>query len=132
MIDDRVAERVRAASYGSVLVIAALGVTSFFDVGLGYAAELLLGVGAATWIAHLYAELVGRHVVERDPLHRSEVREAMVDGLPTLLVTVVPGLVFVFGQTDPSLADGARSDPTPLGSSPPSRLRSASSSGSSR
>ena len=38
----RVAEKVRAAAYGTVLVIAALGVTKVNDVAAGYAAELVL------------------------------------------------------------------------------------------
>lgn len=100
----RVAEKVRAASYGTVLVIAALGVTSVADVQLGYSAELVLGVGAATWIAHLYAELLGRHVVEAEPLRRSEVRQAMVDGSPIMLATVLPGIVLVLGRGDSSAA----------------------------
>lgn len=94
----RVAEKVRAAAYGTVLVIAALGVTKVNDVAAGYAAELVLGVGAATWIAHLYAELLGRHVVDPEPLRRSEVRQAMVDGSPIMLATVLPGLVLLIGR----------------------------------
>jgi len=98
----RVAEKVRAAAYGTVLVIAALGVTKVNDVAAGYAAELVLGVGAATWIAHLYAELLGRHVVEVEPLRRSEVRQAMVDGSPIMLATLLPGLVLIVGRGNSS------------------------------
>jgi len=105
----RLAERVRAASYGTVLVIAALGVTSAADVGLGYSAELVLGVGAATWVAHLYAELLGRHVVEREPLRRTEVYEAMIDGSPILLATVLPGVVLLMGRGGLAAADTALS-----------------------
>jgi len=100
----RLEEKVRAASYGTVLVIAALGVTSAADVRLGYSAELVLGVGVATWIAHLYAELLGRHVVEREPLRRSEVRQAAVDGSPILLATLLPAAVLVIGRGEPSAA----------------------------
>ena len=105
----RLAERVRAASYGTVLVIAALGVTTVADVGLGYSAELVLGVGAATWVAHLYAELLGRHVVELEPLRRSEVFEAMVDGSPILLATVLPGVALLIGRGGVASADTALS-----------------------
>lgn len=98
----RVAEKVRAAAYGTVLVIAALGVTKVSDVIAGYAAELVLGVGAATWLAHLYAELLGRHVVEAEPLRRSEVRQAMVDGSPIMLATLLPGFVLLIGRGDSS------------------------------
>ena len=105
----RLAERVRAASYGTVLVIAALGVTTVSDVGLGYSAELVLGVGAATWVAHLYAELLGRHVVEMEPLHRREVYAAMIDGSPILLATVLPGVVLLIGRGALATAGTARS-----------------------
>jgi len=104
MASERVAEKVRAASYGTVLVIAALGVTSAAEVRLGYSAELVLGVGVATWIAHLYAELLGRHVVEREPLRRSEVRQAVVDGSPILLATLLPAAVLFIGRGEPSAA----------------------------
>ncbi len=98
----------RAGSYGTILVIAALGVTSVTDVGLGYSAELVLGVGAATWIAHLYAELLGRHIVEREPLRRAEVGEAMVDGSPILFATVLPAIVLIVGRGDIVGAQAAR------------------------
>ena len=100
MTNERIAERVRAASYGTVLVIAALGVTNVADVGLGYSAELVLGVGVATWIAHLYAELLGRHVVEHEPLRRTHVTEAMADGSPILLATLLPATVLLIGRGD--------------------------------
>ena len=96
----RVAERVRAASYGTVLVIAALGVATVSDVGLGYTADLVFGVGAATWIAHVYADLLARHVIERAPLRLPEVGDAMVDGSPILLATVLPALVLIVGRSD--------------------------------
>ena len=91
-----------------MLVIAALGVTTVAEIGLGYSAELVLGVGVATWVAHLYAELLGRHVVESEPLRRQEVREAMIDGSPILLATVLPGLVLLIGRGHPSAAGTAR------------------------
>ena len=53
-----------------------------------------------TWIAHLYAELLGRHIVEREPLRRAEVGEAMVDGSPILFATVLPAIVLIVGRGD--------------------------------
>ncbi len=101
-------ERVRAASYGAVLVIAALVVTTVSDVGLGYAAELVFGVGAATWIAHLYAELLGRQVIAREPLWRAGIRDVMVDGSPILLATVLPAIVLIIGRGDAVSAEVTR------------------------
>ena len=81
---DRLSDRVSAAAYGSVLVLAALSVIGVAAVTLGYGVELVTGVGLATWAAHLFAELLGGHVQHREPLRRGEVSRAMVDGSPIL------------------------------------------------
>lgn len=97
---DRLAELVSAASYGSVLVLAALSVIGVSEVASGYGAELVAGVGVATWIAHLFAELLGRQVQCRESLRRSDVARAMVDGSPTLVSTVLPAVVLLLGGLD--------------------------------
>jgi hypothetical protein len=97
---ERLAELVSAASYGTVLVIAALSVISLADVAGGHGAEIVAGVGLATWIAHLFAELLGGHVLEREPLRRQQVRRAMVDGSPILAATVLPGVVLLLARLD--------------------------------
>ena len=97
---ERLAELVSAASYGSVLVLAALSVIGVSDVALGHGAEIVAGVGAATWIAHLFAELLGGHVLRHEPLHRSDVKRAAVDGSPILASTVLPALVLSLGRLD--------------------------------
>lgn len=103
---DRLSELVSAASYGCVLVLGALGVIGVSDVALGHGAELVAGVGVATWLAHLFAELLGGHVKHREPLHRHEVTEAMVDGSPILVATVAPAFVLLLGRLD-VLSDSA-------------------------
>ena len=45
-----------AASYGTILVLAALALIDADDVSSGLGWELAWASGAATWIAHLYAE----------------------------------------------------------------------------
>jgi hypothetical protein len=96
----RLAELVSAASYGSVLVIAALTALSLSDVASGHGAEIVAGVGLATWIAHLFAELLGGHVFDHDPLRRDAVRRAMVDGSPILASTVLPAVVLLLARVD--------------------------------
>jgi hypothetical protein len=103
---DRLAELVSAASYGSVLVLAALSVIGVSDVALGHGVELVAGVGGATWIAHLFAEILGDHVHRQQPLERGELTRAMVDGSPILAATVLPALVLLLGRVD-VLDDGA-------------------------
>ena len=43
-------------------MLAALSAIEVTEVGEGHSAELVLGVGLATWIAHLFAELLAEHV----------------------------------------------------------------------
>src|SRR5262249_30997025 len=40
------------------------------------------------------------HVLRREPLHRSEIRRAAVDGSPILVSTVVPAIVLLLGRLD--------------------------------
>lgn len=97
---ERLAELVAAASYGSVLALAALSVIGVSEVALGHGAELVAGVGVGTWIAHLFAELLGGHVRHDEPLGRTEVGRAAVDGSPIIAATVLPAIVLMFGRMD--------------------------------
>ena len=103
---ERLAERVSAASYGSVLVLAALALIDGDDVGAGWGWELVTGVGVATWIAHLYAEVVGEHLRHATAAHnRTEIGRAMADGSPILLATVLPGIMLLLvGSTSLTVA----------------------------
>jgi hypothetical protein len=97
---DRLAELVTAAGYGTVLVLAALTVVGVSEVALGHGSELVAGVGFTTWLAHLYAEVLGDHVHHPEPLHRREIGRAAVDGSPILVSTVVPASVLLLGRLD--------------------------------
>lgn len=104
---DRLAERVSAASYGTVLIIASLLVVEADDVESGLGWELVVGVGVATWLAHLYAEVLGNHVRNVEAAQPHEVRKAMADGLPILLAAVLPALALGIGRSgvvEPRLA----------------------------
>jgi hypothetical protein len=97
---EQLAERVSAASYGSVLVLAALAVVDADSVNDGWGWELVTGVGVATWIAHLYAEVVGEHLRHTAAHTRAEIARAMADGSPILLATVLPAIVLLLGRLD--------------------------------
>ena len=97
---ERLAERVSAAIYGTVLVLAAIPLVDVADVDSGAGWGLVTGVGAATWVAHLFAEVVGdglRHGATHD---LGGIRRAMADGLPILLVAVAPALMLLLGRLD--------------------------------
>jgi hypothetical protein len=91
---------VAAGAYGTVLVLGALVLLDPDDVAHGWGWELLTGVGVATWLAHLYAEVVGDHVRHTAAPGRAELGQAMVDGLPILLAAVPPAVVLVLGRLD--------------------------------
>jgi len=97
---ERVAQLVSAAAYGSVLVLAALAVIGVSEVAEGHGAELVAGVGVATWIAHLFAELLGNRVLHPHRLHWGEAGEAALDGAPILAATVLPAFALMLGRLD--------------------------------
>jgi hypothetical protein len=97
---ERLAERVSAASYGTVLVLASLPLIDENEVASGIGWELVTGVGVATWLAHLYAEVVGDHLRHDTALDRRELRKAMSDGFPILLSAVAPAVMLVLGRLD--------------------------------
>ncbi|MGV1009770.1 MAG: hypothetical protein ACOYBY_14330 [Dermatophilaceae bacterium] len=104
---ERLAERVSAASYGTILVLAALPLISAAEVSSGWGWELVSGVGLATWVAHLYAEVVGDHVRTGAVPDRTELNGAMADGLPILLAAVPPAAILLVGRlgvVDPRVA----------------------------
>jgi hypothetical protein len=66
--------------------------------GLGW--ELVTGIGVATWVAHLYAEIVGDHIRHSSTLDRREITMAMQDGLPILLAAVPPAVMLLLGRLE--------------------------------
>jgi hypothetical protein len=94
------AERLSAASYGTVLVLAALALVDEDEVSSGLGWELVTGVGVATWIAHLYAEVVGDQLHGRSAVDRTELTTAMVDGVPILVAAFAPAVMLLLGRID--------------------------------
>ena len=105
---DRVAELVGAAAYGSILVLSGLVLLEVTDVGVGHSLEVVLGVGVATWIAHLFAELLAEHARHDRLLRWAEVGRAAVDGSPILIVTILPAAALFLGRIEVIGYDTAR------------------------
>ncbi|HKE71977.1 MAG TPA: hypothetical protein VKB57_00070 [Acidimicrobiales bacterium] len=105
---ERQAELVSAGTYGTVLVLAAISVIGVGDVEAGHGAELIAGVGVATFLAHLFAELLGEHVRHDEPVRTAHVTAAAVDGSPILAATVLPAVALLLGRLDVVGADTAR------------------------
>jgi hypothetical protein len=97
---EQLAELVSAATYGTVHVLAALAVIGATSLTVGQGAEIVAGVGIATWVAHLFADLLGAHVLHREPLHRREVKRAVIDGSPIILATILPAAALLLARVD--------------------------------
>ena len=95
---DRLAERLSAGSYGTILVLASLALIDTDDVSSGLGWELVTGVGAATWIAHVYAELVGDHLRHGSAFDRTEITKAATNGFPIILAAVPPAVMLLLGR----------------------------------
>jgi hypothetical protein len=107
---DRAGEWASAGAYGTVLVLAALMIVDASDISSGLGWELVTGVGLATWLAHLYAEVVGDQLRQRATLGSKEIAKAMADGIPILLAAVPPAVMLFLGRVgvlDEDLALGA-------------------------
>ena len=83
-----------------MLVLVALAAIDVDRVKSGLGWGLITGVGVATWIAHLYAEVVGAHLRYGRAVHRQEIVEAMVDGFPIPLAAVPPAAMLLLGRLD--------------------------------
>jgi hypothetical protein len=94
----RLSELVSAAAYGCVLLLAALAAIGVSEVADGLGLEIIAGIGGATWLAHLFAELLGGHLRTPEPLHRHEVARAAVDGSPILVMTILPATALFLGR----------------------------------
>jgi hypothetical protein len=68
------------------------------ESGLGW--EIVTGVGVATWVAHLYAEVVGDRLRYDTPLDRREIHTAAIDGLPIIVAAVLPAVMLLLGRLD--------------------------------
>jgi len=101
------AERVSAASYGTVLILVSLTLVDAEDVTSGFGWELVAGVGVATWVAHFYAEILGGHLRSAEAHEPHEIRRAMADGLPILLAAVPPAVILLLGRIDVLTPTGA-------------------------
>jgi hypothetical protein len=97
---EHLAVRVSAAIYGTVLVLAALPLIDNDEVASGAGWELVSGVGVATWVAHLFAEVVGDGIRHGTAHDRAEIRRAMANGLPILLAAVAPAVMLFLGRAD--------------------------------
>lgn len=98
LLPEQMASRISAYIYGNILVLAALiPVTESHD---RFGIAVIVGAALTTFIAHYFAELVGRAVREgKVATHEARMAE-LRDSLPILTAAVIPSLILalaVFG-----------------------------------
>jgi hypothetical protein len=91
---EQAAARISAYVYGNIITFATLVPLTGDDLHHGHAALLVLGVAASTYVAHVFADLVGHHVRESSP---GGLASGLRDALPILSSAVVPALLLLAG-----------------------------------
>jgi hypothetical protein len=95
----RAADLVSAAAYGTVLILGALAVLEPNDVSDGHGLELVAAVGVATWVAHVFSDLLGEQLRHEAP-PSEELRWSAVSGIPILAACVLPAVAIGLGRLD--------------------------------
>ncbi|MFD4179796.1 hypothetical protein [Rhodococcus sp. NPDC058514] len=85
------ASRISAYVYGNILVLTAL--IPLHDASTTHAGLVVIGTSLSTFVAHAFAESVGRSARIGRPLTRSEQFEELRDSVPVLTSGVVPAAV---------------------------------------
>lgn len=102
---EHAAGRISAYVYGNILVLAALIPVTRAQDTLGIA--VVLGAAASTFVAHVFAELVGQNIRTGAQLGRAERLAELRDAVPILTSAFVPIAILAtswFGWLEPRTA----------------------------
>jgi hypothetical protein len=97
--EDR-ASRISAYVYGNIIVFATLVPLTEDEVNEGHALWVTLGVAFTTYLAHVFAELVGRQSRTDDHLVWDEFRHELRDSVPVLTSGLVPAALLAAAWLD--------------------------------
>jgi hypothetical protein len=100
MPSERLASLVTAATYGTVIVLGAVVLATPRNVESGYGLEIVFGAGVATWVAHVFADLVGDQLRRDHPLDGADLRASMIAGSPILGAALFPALALILGRLE--------------------------------
>lgn len=88
---------IAAAVYGLVLLLALVVVNAATRKSLGVIAVTVFVTGFVFWLAHVYANVLERHLALRRRLTRAELRAEFDDEWPLVGVGVLPVLLLAAG-----------------------------------
>ena len=94
------AARISAYVYGNILIFASILAMDESDVQHGSAVVVELGVAFSTFLAHVFSEVIGRHVRSGTPATRSDVLHELRDSFPIITSALIPCLLLTAGAAD--------------------------------
>lgn len=94
---EQAAARISAYVYGNIIVFATMVPLSAADLSHGHGALLVLGVSASTYLAHVFADVVGFRVRVGKDLSRAQLWHEIRDALPVLTSGLVPVILLLLG-----------------------------------
>ncbi|MGU3410513.1 hypothetical protein ACLBWP_10425 [Microbacterium sp. M1A1_1b] len=86
--------RITAYVYGNIVALATVASLTSVDAERGASFRYVLATSVTTFLAHTFAESMGRRARSDEPLTWSVIRAELRDSLPVLTSGVVPAVVF--------------------------------------
>ncbi|MET7424310.1 hypothetical protein [Dactylosporangium sp. NPDC005555] len=86
----RAAARVSAYLYGNIILFATLIPVSDEQAAHGHGLKLVFGVAVSTYVAHVFAEIVGHSAQADEPMTRAAIRHEQRDSLPIVSSALLP------------------------------------------
>ncbi|MBL7255758.1 hypothetical protein [Paractinoplanes lichenicola] len=90
---ERAAARISAYLYGNIIVFATLVPLREEDAVHGHSLTLVLGVALSTYLAHVFAEIVGHNARAGEPMSRAAIWHELRDSQPIASSAIVPCLL---------------------------------------
>lgn len=89
---EQAAARISAYVYGNIIVFATMVPLAGPDAAHGHGLQVVSGVAVSTFLAHVFADLVGHQAHGAAPLTRAEVRQELRNSGPVGTSALVPCL----------------------------------------
>ena len=95
---ERATARVSAYVYGNLIALAAVVVVDAHGIRNGHAALVVAGTGVATFVAHIFADIVAHASVDgRGGRSSNSMRDELRDAVPIFSSASVPSLLLALG-----------------------------------
>lgn len=94
------ASKVSAYVYGNILVLAALATVSPEQAETWHGVLLILGTGLATYIAHVFSEMIGFRIRLDDPPEKQTVKHEISLARPIATSATIPAIILALSALD--------------------------------